>query len=165
MNKKKKGKKKKVILAIIIIVGFIAIIDNNSDKDDMAESEMEQAETSKELEKDAYGWTFHDYEEFSVALKMIADNYLKGYKLPSYDKWQFAEFDEEGRILAMTNELILKGDNEKHIIVCVFSLSENIGENGLHESVKTHFFGVDNKTYFDDGSCKDVFEKNVIISK
>lgn len=170
MNKKKKGKKRRIIIVIALIIGFLAMVGGNDDNSDVSEStesesEIVQTETSKELEKDAYGWTFHDYEEFNVALNMIADNYLEGYKLPFYDKWQFAKFDEEGRIFAMTSELTFKGDNEKHVVVCVFSFSENIGENGLHESVYTHFFGVDHKTYFDDGSCDDVFERITSLSK
>lgn len=121
------------------------------------EKEVEEAESMKET--NAYGWSTSDYEEFSVALKMIADNYLTGYKLPLYNKWQFAKFDDKGRIFAMTNELTFKGDHEKHLVICVFMLVGEVGENGLHETVAWSYFATDEKVYFDDGSCDEIFDK------
>lgn len=117
----------------------------------------ETEESKKVKETGAYGWTTNDYEEFHVALKMIADNYLVNYKLPHYTKWQFNKFDNR-RIFAMTDELTFKGDNKKHTVICVFLLSGEVKENGLHEKVMWSFFGTDEKTYYDDGTCKAVFD-------
>lgn len=171
-------KRTKVVLTIVFILWFGMLLNTNDDSnvsndtkdEEIPQSEQVTEEVSEEeisdeetedmtLESDAYGWTIHDYEEFNVAISLIADNYLTGYKLPLYNKWQFAKFDEEGRIFAMTDEVTFKNDHEKHIMICVFTLSGEIGDNGLHERVITHFFGTDEKTYFDDGSCDEVFEK------
>lgn len=126
-----------------------------------SESEIEETtEESKEqeVETDGYGWSASDYEEFSIAVKMIADVYLSNYKLPHYTKWQFNKFDNKGKIFAMTDELTFKGDNKKHTLICVFLLSGDVGENGLHEEVKWSFFGTDERTYYNDGTCKEVFD-------
>lgn len=181
-------KKTKVILSVIFALWFIILVgasNNSSDtstnirsdtpqteqrEDILSEKEKNTEETKEsedsikedeqeQQETDAYGWTTNDYVEFSVALKLIADNYLTGYKLPLYNKWQFAKFDDEGRIFAMTEELTFKDSHEKHLVICVFSLSGDIGENGLHEKVNWNFFGTDEKTYYDDGSCDEVFQK------
>lgn len=160
-------KKTKVILVAVFIFCFIVIGTSNSN-DTINENDTTQPQKDvpereeqkqKERETDIYGWTTNDYEEFSIALKLIANNYLTDYKLPLYNKWQFAKFDDEGRIFAMTNELTFKGDHEKHLIICIFSLSGDIKENGLHEKINWNYFGTDEKTYYDDGSCDDVFEK------
>lgn len=132
-----------------------------------SESEIEETTTmietteeskEQEVETDGYGWTSSDYEEFAIAVKLIADNYLTGYKLPHYTNWQFNRFDNKGKIFAMTDELTFRGDNEKHTLICVFLLSGDVGENGLHEEVKWSFFGTDERTYYDDGTCKEVFD-------
>lgn len=154
-KEKMRGKKKKKwILPVLVILGIIMIGTNND------ETQVEQIqETSQETETGAYGWTTSDYEEFNVALKMISDNYLNDYKIPLYNKWQFAKLDDEGRIFAMTDELTFKNDHEKHLLICVFSLSGNIGSNGLHEEAICHYFSTDEKIYYDDGTCDEVFEK------
>lgn len=129
--------------------------------EDVTEDIKESEDSKKEYEQQAtngYGWTTSDYNEFWLAINTIAENYLTNYKLPYYNKWQFAKFDDEGRIMAVTQELTFKDSHDKHTVICVFSLSGDIGEDGFHEQVNWNFFGTDEKTYYDDGSCDEVFE-------
>lgn len=181
---------KPVRIAISAFFGMmmlISIFSMSSDDDDetaeaarsvAVETEMEstEGETAPETtedtiesvpqkETDPYGWTEDDYTEFYVALSIIADDYLTNYKLPHYSKWQFVKFDDKGRIIAMTDELIFKDDHNKHPVMCVFSLEGEVKENGLHETVRRHFFCTDEKVYYDDGSCDEVFEKIKALSQ
>lgn len=138
--------------------------DTEETEDTTVENSAEEQEESQKQETGAYGWTTDDYEEFYVALKMIADNYLVRYKLPLYDKWRFAKFDAN-RIIAMTEELTFKDSHEKHTAICVFMLVGEVGENGLHETVAWSYFATDEKVYYDDGSCDEVFEKITSLSQ
>ena len=133
--------------------------DTEGREDSTLESEIEGQEETKEQETDSYGWTKDDYREFEAALNAIANNYLTRFKLPHYTKWQFAKFDNNGRIMAMTEELTFKDSHDKHTVICVFSLSGEIGESGLHETVSWSYFATDEKTYYNDGSCDEVFEQ------
>lgn len=177
-------KKTKIILSVIFALWFIILIGasgNSSDtptnigndatqaeqgqdiiptEDSTIEKDEEEKEEyeEREQETDSYGWTSDDYTEFEVALNMVADNYLTQFKLPHYTKWQFAKFDDKGRIFAMTDNLTFKDSHEKHIVICVFSLAGEVGESGLHEKVLWNYFATDEKTYYDDGSCDSVFE-------
>lgn len=148
-------------LTIIIIILIIASFLFSTLKDDSEKSEKEstkQEETQEETqETNAYGWTTDDYLDFSVALKTIAGNYLSNYKLPSYDKWQFAKFDDY-RIIAMTDELTFKDSHDKHTAICVFVVTEG-------GTVAWSYFATDEKVYFDDGSCDEVFENIKSLSQ
>lgn len=146
-------------MMVIIILGLIMIGRNNDQDNKDNTSQMEEVKVSEEPQEINYGWTTNDYEEFYVALKMIADNYLMGYKLPLYNKWQFVKLDDEGRILATTDELTFKDGHEKHTVICVFVLAGEVKENGLHEKVLWNYFATDEKVYYNDGSYDGVFEK------
>lgn len=129
------------------------------------ENTLEEQEETKGQETDAYGWTKDDYTEFVVALNLVAGNYLTRFKIPHYTEWQFAKFDDEGRIFALTRNLTFKDSHEKHIAICVFSLDGEIGENGLHEKVAWNYFATDEKTYYDDGTCDEFFENLMSLSQ
>lgn len=141
-----------------------SILYGNGDNDIVSEDNATKVyetekitETERVLESDAYGWTIGDYTEFHVALKTIANQYLTNFKMPSIDKWYFMKFDDT-RIIATTDEFIFKNDNEKHTVLCVFSLSGDVDKNGFHNEIKWSFFGTDEKVYYDDHSCDTVFE-------
>lgn len=147
--------KKRTKLIIVVIVFFLIIGMSNSDtskNNDVKENttptvEPEITAEITEPEKDANGWTVHDYEMFNVALKTIAKQYLVNYKLPFYDKWLFMKYDDE-RILATTDELTFKDSHDKHSIVCVFKISED------GDTVYWSYFATEEKVYFNDGTCK-----------
>jgi len=164
----------KIILSIVFALWFLMLMAGGSSPSDTPADNTPQTEQSEPIEEtenntiegdteekqetDSYGWTSDDYTEFEAALKMVANNYLTHFKLPHYSKWQFAKFDDEGRIFAMTDNLTFSDSHENHIVICVFSLDGEVGENGLHEKVLWSYFATDEKTYYDDGSCDSVFE-------
>lgn len=133
--------------------------------DSTTEDNTEEQEETSGQKTDAYGWTSDDYTEFIVALNVVAGNYLTQFKIPHYREWQFAKFDDEGRIFAMTRNLTFKNSHEKHAAICVFSLDGEIGENGLHEKVAWNYFATDEKIYYDDGTCDEFFENIMSLSQ
>ena len=171
VKKKKKFYRRKRFW-LLCLIGLVAVGGNSNSQKDIEtinhnilveETATEDQEETKET--DTYGWTDNDYEEFSVAVKMVARNYLTKFKLPHYTKWQFCEYDNESRILAVTDELTFKDDHEKHTVICIFSLSGDVGDSGLHEEVKYSFFGTDEKTYYNDGTCEGIFDVLKSLSK
>lgn len=148
---------KKIILSIVFVLWFAALYgSNDSGQKDVViyESEIE----SEESETDEYGWSINDYIEFDVALKTISKEYLTNYNLPGWNEWQFGRFNDEGKIIAMTRNLTFKDEHEKHVCICVFKLSGEVDKNGFHDIIEWSYFGTDEKIYYDDGTCKEVFE-------